>query len=286
MLYNDNIHIDERDENMNDMILTKRKQLFVIITTVTIFITLLLIEFLDIQFFNDVLISSMFTDIIIRFLGGTLFLVIIIGYGYQYYKPKSKPFLKPFLIVLPALAISIYNFPFIAYFSGNAVVTEPLETVYMFALECLSVGFFEEVLFRGFLLVILLQVLPKTKRGIIGAIVLSSMIFGLIHLLNLFSGANFFNTIMQVGYSFLTGALWSVVFLKTKNIWIGVVFHAVYNFSGLLFFRFGNIINSADIITIITTIILSISVAIYMVRIIMNITTEEISELYTDKKTY
>jgi len=74
--------------------------------------------------------------------------------------------------------------------------------------------------------------------------------------------------------------LWAVVFVKTKSIWFGVVLHAIYNFAGLVFFQFGEITNNADVITIITTTILAIGVAIYMAYIFNGIKQTEIDDLH------
>ena len=103
---------------------------------------------------------------------------------------------------------------------------------------CLSVGFFEEMAFRGCALMYFLKKRTDTRLGIFVAIALSSCVFGAIHLVNIFTsspGA----VIRQIGYSALIGALCSVVLLATRNIWLCVLCHATYNFCGGLIDHFG-----------------------------------------------
>jgi hypothetical protein len=71
------------------------------------------------------------------------------------------------------------------------------------------------------------------------AVLISSLIFGLSHLLNIFTGADVAATFLQIGYSILTGGMFAFALIKTKNILFSVLLHAVYNFGGLLFSKQG-----------------------------------------------
>ena len=77
-----------------------------------------------------------------------------------------------------------------------------------------------------------------TRRGIFIAICLSSVLFGIVHLVNIFTSSPI-SVLLQIGYSALIGALCSVVLLATKNIWLCVLCHAIYNFCGGLKDEFG-----------------------------------------------
>jgi membrane protease YdiL (CAAX protease family) len=124
-----------------------------------------------------------------------------------------------------------------AYLSSRTTLTEPIHTVFFYAVECLAIGFFEETVFRGVILLVLLQRLPQTKRGSFMAIIVSSALFGLTHLFNLFVGAAVPDTLIQVGYSFLMGAMWSVIYIATENLLFPILLHASYNFFGEVLFR-------------------------------------------------
>ena len=96
----------------------------------------------------------------------------------------------------------------------------------------------EEAVFRGLVLRILLP------QGQLRAAVLSSMIFAVVHLLNLIAGANFADTILQVIVAFLMGLAFVAPLAVTRNIWPLIFIHALSNFGGYL--TVGGILNTAS----------------------------------------
>jgi len=257
---------------------SKRQNTYLFIAIAVFFILLIFLQSIDIHFSDSELVSSMIQNIIFRIVGGVLFILLMISSGLKHIFTWKKPFLPALLVIIPGLIIAVNNFPIIAYFDGRAVLTEPVSSVVVFAIESFSVAFFEEIIFRGLILVLLVRMFSKTKTELLFAIVLSSSFFGFMHLWNLFSGAGFFSTILQVGYSFLMGMLWSVVFLKTRNIWLAIFLHASYNFFGILMSTLGVVDGQFDPVTIVITALLSIGVAITMFYIFLQIDTQEISQ--------
>lgn len=147
-----------------------------------------------------------------------------------------KLFQKPqyLWVLLPAMIIALDNFPWLAYFAGKMeLIHTTLLHFVLFALYCLAVGLFEEVLFRGVFFSLLAGIFERTHRGFLYTCVLSSVVFGAVHLLNIFSGGA--GAVLQAGYSMLTGGLFAFVMIKTKNVLFPALIHAVYNFCGLLF---------------------------------------------------
>jgi membrane protease YdiL (CAAX protease family) len=107
---------------------------------------------------------------------------------------------------MQCLIIAIDNFQFCAYFNGKMqLVYDKPTDIMLFGLYCLSVGLFEECLFRGLVFGILADVFPQNKKGFLLTYFVSSLLFGAMHIFNGISGA----TIMQVGYSVLTGGLFA-----------------------------------------------------------------------------
>ncbi len=208
--------------------------------------------------FEDPLIVDSMT----RFFYSIAIIIMIILMKYDILNPFQKKRWKTLFVAVPALLISLNNFPIIAFLNGQATLHADAH-VYAFLLQCISVGLLEELIFRGLLLTYLLDRFKKHKYGIMKAIVISALIFGFIHLLNLFSGASIIPTLLQVSYSILTGLMWATLIVITKNIWIGAILHALYNFTGLLFPTLGIITNQFDTLTIIITISLSVLVAIF-----------------------
>ena len=89
----------------------------------------------------------------------------------------------------------------------------------------ICVAFFEEILFRSFLMRTLMN-----KNDVL-ALIVSSSLFGLIHLINIFSNdSNIYEIIMQSVYAFSSGFLYASFFYKTKNIIPIILGHALLNF--------------------------------------------------------
>ena len=125
--------------------------------------------------------------------------------------------------------------------------------------------------------------MKKNRVGVFLAIVISSVIFGLVHLVNLFSGGSAMGVILQTGYSFLIGGMCAVILVKTKNIWYCVLLHGVYNFAGGVVPECGggDIWNTP---TVILTTAIALAVAAYVIVQIFRIRPEEIAELLGDPR--
>ena len=253
------------------------------IITISIIFTIIMMGLLisfNISFHSDLEVSDMISDTIFRFLGGFIFVLLIYILGHKVLHPFKKPFFKSLLISMPALLVVINNFPFIDHLAGNTELLKPTSTVLIFLISCISVGFFEEVVFRGVILILFLQNSPKTKQGILFSIIASSAIFALMHLFNLFSGAGFGQTVLQIGYSFLMGLMFSVLLIKTKNIWLPVILHSLYNFGGLLFPTLGRVTSANEGLTMIVTGGIAFLVAIYTIHLFQHIEPKDINSLY------
>ncbi len=121
--------------------------------------------------------------------------------------------LIPVLMALPAAVAAI---------GGLEVSRAPERLIFWLSLAIL-VGFVEEVSFRG---LILRALVP---RGVWLAAVVSSLLFGLMHVLNLLFGAGLDATLLKVGYATTMGFAFAAVALRTGVIWPLVVIHALVN---------------------------------------------------------
>jgi len=257
------------------------KDLKIILLFIISLVLIVVISYIDFFSFSNQVANEMISNSIPRLMGGIVFVVLMSMMGYNKIFNFTSPVFKSLMIIIPGLIISLNNFPIIAYFDSRADIIEPVYTIYIFLIECISTGFFEEIVFRVIVLILLLQKLPNTKKGMYLAIFISSAIFGLSHLINLFGGIGLSDVSLQVGYSFLMGLMWAVVYLKTKNIWMSVLLHSTYNFFGLVMFRLGYVNGRFDNVTLVITILLAILVAIYMLYISLKIEVEELEEFYT-----
>ena len=184
--------------------------------------------------------------------------------------------------LLPAMAISLNNFPWLAWSAGKMelIHTQPLHFA-LFGAYCLLIGFFEEVLFRGVVFALMVSAFEKTKKGLLWSYVLSSVVFGLIHLFNVFQSGG--AAVLQAGYSILTGGLFAFVWIKTKNILFPSLVHAVYNFCGLLYTKdaglgLGSVI---DLPTGIMMAIIAVICGVFVLIGVWKCDSDERKELYT-----
>lgn len=253
---------------------TKLRVLFI-----ALIVVLLLFEFLQIPFTSNALSNQMIQGTISRLLASSVFVVLLVSFEQKKTFTSHSKLSTILIVFIPALLVAINNFPFSAYFSGHASLVEPSSTVWLFLLECFSVGLFEEIIFRGILLIALLRLFPKDLKGAFYAMILSSVTFALTHSLNLLNGAHMFGTVDQILYSFLTGMLFAIVFIKTKNLLYSVMLHSVYNFTGLIFVRLGTLSNHWDQLTILLTVGVSIVVTLWLGYQFIKTDYSEIEEL-------
>lgn len=188
----------------------------------------------------DAVWFPMAETILTRLIGALVFLPLIRRMGYPVLGGIRKP-LSPFAlpVILAAWIVAVNNLPAVGLLSGNARVSAGEPVILLFALECAAVGCFEELAFRGFLLPYCAERMKQRKKAAFLAALLSSAVFGAVHLVNLFAGGSPGAVAMQIGYSFLIGGLCAAVLLASESVWLCAAVHAVYNFCGTILSRFG-----------------------------------------------
>lgn len=213
-----------------------------------------------------------------RALGGVAFIAMLVNLGYRVLDPLKKPFLSSMLYSLPAFMIAINNFPFSQVIKGNATVTDGWGAVALLFLECMCVGFFEESAFRGVVFLGLLRRDPHNRLWAFASIAISSAVFGLVHLINIFESSPV-AVLMQIGYSALIGAMCAVILMKTANLWLCVVIHGLFNFAGAVIPRCG-VGEIWDSFTVILTVIVSLAVLAYMIALFVKDEMSAVEEIY------
>ena len=116
------------------------------------------------------------------------------------------------------------------YLLDENFLRKPVNLLY--TLEEFLGAAFEEILFRGFVLGILLLSLYNENMGLIKAIVISGLLFGLTHIINLktFEGNNIGNVFNQVYGTASIGIMWACVYYKTRSLLVLVLIHFANNF--------------------------------------------------------
>ncbi len=256
-----------------DTKIAKRIELIAILVLCT---ATLILDFISIPYLEDEIRNTFLNHIAQQTLGAVAVFLLMRRLGLKLFGKPQK-----LLYLIPCIIVAVDNFQFYAYFSGKMqlIHTKPMDFL-LFGLNCFAVGLFEEGIFRGIVFSVLAGVFSQDKKGLWKTYIVSSVIFGLAHLFNGFSVA----TLMQVGYTTLTGGLFAFILLKTKNIFCCAFVHGLYNFCGLLFdvparmgLGTGVII---DLGTAITMLIVSILAIIFVLYSISRYTEEERVALY------
>ena len=107
---------------------------------------------------------------------------------------------------------------------GAAMNLSPMETV-LYILSMFCVGFLEEMIFRGLLFK------AMAKDGVKTAIIVSSVTFGIGHIVNLFngSGAELLPNLLQVVYAIAIGFAFVMIYVKTGSLLPCILTHSVFN---------------------------------------------------------
>ncbi|MDO3408210.1 CPBP family intramembrane metalloprotease [Saccharibacillus sp. CPCC 101409] len=134
-------------------------------------------------------------------------------YGFRSLKsiPKSG-----YIYYLPLLAVLVA-----ISFKGFRPLT--IQEILFFLFFTLLVGFVEETVYRGLIFKTML------KKGAVAAIVTSSILFSITHVLNALSGQSLAATLLQLLYALLVGCALALLLLKNGNILPLIAFHFLHN---------------------------------------------------------
>ena len=132
---------------------------------------------------------------------------------------KAKVPARKMLFYIPVVLMLTTNLMF-----GMGLYISAIEAI-LYALTMLCVGFLEEVIFRGLLFN------AMRKDGVKSAIIVSSLTFGMGHIVNLFngSGTELLPNLLQVVYATAAGFMFVMMYYKSKSLWVCIVTHGVFN---------------------------------------------------------
>ena len=142
-------------------------------------------------------------------------------YGIQEHFGLCRPMVpaRVFLFYIPLFLITSQNL-----WSGIELQYDAIGTL-CFVIKMLCVGFLEELIFRGFLFK------AMCRESIRWAVVVSSVTFGLGHILNLVngSGMSLAENLVQIICAVLIGFLYVIIFHRGGSLWPCIISHGVLN---------------------------------------------------------
>ena len=175
---------------------------------------------------------------------------------------KKNALFQEYGLCAPAFPASrfLWYIPLIIAVSSNLWLgvsrnMPPFETV-SYILSMLCVGFLEEIIFRGFLF----KAMGK-DCSVKTAVIVSSVTFGIGHIINLFngSGADIVSNLCQIVSAIAFGFLFVIIFLRGKTLLPCIATHSILNALS----AFSNDAAMTDGMTIATSAILTIIALFY-----------------------
>lgn len=140
-------------------------------------------------------------------------------------KIKTNKLDKSVFKLIPLLLLCCSNFIVVLFQNSELKTSINYFNIITGLITAVGVGIIEELLFRS-------QVLEEILRNKnkVSSIFYSSLIFGSVHLLNISSIASIPIVSVQVAYTFFLGIILAFIYITTKNIFIPIIFHILFNF--------------------------------------------------------
>jgi len=191
-------------------IFEKHETLFcILLIIVYILVNSFCIQNFGIEDFRSAIINTIFSI--------ALILLMIILKRTSYYGLTKVTKLKKYLYFIPLILIVSVNL-------WNGInITKSTKEISFYILTMINVGFIEEIIFRGFLFKMM------AKDNVRSAIIVSSVTFGIGHIINLLNGAELIPTLMQICYAISIGYLFVIIFYKSKSLIPCIITHSAVN---------------------------------------------------------
>lgn len=161
-------------------------------------------------------------------------LTLILGLG-RTFRPGGKRFGEILLPMLPILLLYFYSAAGQWILSCMGQTPLPWDRVLWFVLCMLSVGVTEELLFRGLITRMIFEKYGTSRVGAWFSILVSSLLFGAVHLINAASGmADLGGVLVQMVAAAALGMSLGAIYLRTGSLWAVAVLHGLMDLLALL----------------------------------------------------
>lgn len=159
-------------------------------------------------------------------------LTLLLGYGWCY---RRGSFGKTLLAGLFAFVLFSLTF---CIRLGEAILDDgtPWKTaagICLGIVNILGIGFREESIYRGVIANNLGIAFGKDQRGVWKAVVISGLIFGLVHLMNIFTGVDPARAAIQAVSACALGMYFTAIYYRGGNLWVLILIHCLTDAGGL-----------------------------------------------------
>ncbi len=179
-------------------------------------------------------------------------------------------------VILYSLAVLLYQLIRYQFYWDSSLIN---------AIQALAAGVTEETLLRATMIPIAMGFLRSEKRVWLVPLI-TGLIFGALHLANIFSGATVFNGCFQAFITALVGIYYGVLFTATGSILPGIITHSVYDyicFAGDPTLTGGIMTSAVPVSEIIFNIVIAAGLATAAVYILKKIGTSKILAIWNEK---
>lgn len=161
--------------------------------------------------------TSFISFIVNTILSACLISLIVLLKKASYYGLVKVKNAKKYLFFIPLIIIVTVNL------WNGFNINHSADEIIFHVLTMLNIGFIEEIIFRGFLFRMM------EKSGLKSAVVVSSITFGIGHIINLLNGADLIPTLLQICYATSIGFLFVIIFHKSKSLIPCIIAHSLVN---------------------------------------------------------
>ncbi len=172
-------------------------------------------------------------------LGGSFALIMYMVAGKGFFHSKINMDISTIFATIMFLSISFIFFIF-SYQDSTKVLKSGWESeIFIALILMLCVGIMEEFMCRAIFLNGFRKLFKKSKKGLYGAVFLSSLIFGLLHssyyhqflYINDGDGVKaFLDVVLKILVTTGAGVFFATIYLKTNSIWYCVILHGLNDF--------------------------------------------------------
>lgn len=266
----------------------KKKNLFlffckmVILTVIVMFAT----QIIPMILADSVLNYKYGTDFIAELFMALVILIVMLIFKNQYvFTEKKEKFWKSLLVGTPILVVAFI----ILVVNSISIKEVTLPNFINLVLFSFSIGLAEELMCRGWIQNEFIERFGSNRKQVITSICLSGLVFGFLHLTNMFAGQGVFETLMQVLQTTSIGILLGAIYYRTKNIWSVIFMHGFYDLAIML--GDVNLLRDCSVNTVISTemqmynLVMSlILVAYYILSAVVILRKTKVNQLVEEKE--
>ena len=236
----------------------KKNKILIPMSAIVLMILSIAVQGIIINILPENILSSEKSLTIVSILVKSLFAVIIAFITLKLYKIKIefgknnlvKGIFWYGIVLCIACVFNIIG----SYQKPEISLLQALPMLILFLVDCIGVGFYEEILYRGLIFNSLKKYFGENKKGIYASVILSALVFGGYHLANLFVHPDLvISTISQFIYASFVGVLFAVIYYRSKNILPCIILHTIFDFASYIWICFSknidqmmNTVNTTD----------------------------------------